>query len=677
MRSHFKSILLSLLLPVLFLVAPLGASAQIDMDQVIKIGKNAIYFKDYVLAIQLLNNAVRTDSTRAEPYYFRAVAKYQLDDYRGAEADATRSIELNPFIYDAYYLRGISRHTLGKDSLATLDYEQVLSNNPDHKGSLHNLSALYISSGDTLRAQKTINHLRRYFPSYAMTYVLDGGLHLVEKDTVAAERLFREALSRDATLAGAYLSLAEIEYNRSRYQEAERLITGALRQLPRESRLYVNRALMRYKQNNIRGAMSDYDEAVKLDPTGALAHYNRALLRTQVGELNGALEDFNVVIKQDPNNYFAIFNRAIVSNLVGDPGPAKNDLDRIIKRYPTFVPAYAERSNAYRLMGQDYNARKDLHQASKMVYDRGSANQAKALQEVQEELEKDLSKDSVSLAVRDEKDENIRKFRQLVINSQNKGYTERFIEDGTDGTVRGRVQDREQEVKQQPLFRLSYYALTEGKLRYAPSQTYIDLLMGRQPREGKQLFIVGETPELNELQTEEHLREAEKKESDPFHRAMALFTIKDYAEAVKSLNEVIEKNPQSSPAYFQRGVARFTNLRIRERQGEGDKPSGDPTIRQAIAQASISDFEKVLDLVPNYAPALYNIGYVYYAIGRYVEAEKFYRKAVEAAPDMGVAYFNLGLCRYALGDKTGGDNYMSRAGALGVYDAYSVIKRMQ
>ena len=659
---------------LLSLVAALQGYAQIDMEQVIKIGQNAIYFKDYVLAVQLFNNAVRADSTRAEPYYYRAMAKYQLDDYRGAEEDASESIRRNPFIYEAYYLRGIARHTLGKDSLAALDYEVVLKNNPDHKGALHNASVLYVAREDTLKARKTIDHLRRYFPDYAMGYVLDGGLHLIQKDTLGAEGLFKDAIRHDPTLTGAYLSLAEIEYNRREYARAEELITGSIEQTPRESRLFVNRALMRYKQNNIRGAMSDYTEAVKLDPTSALAHYNRALLRTQVGELNGALEDFNIVVQNDPNNYFAIFNRAILSNLVGDPSLAKSDLDKIIKRYPTFVPAYAERSTAYRMLGQDYAARKDLYQASKMIYDEGTADRAKAMQQIQEDLEESLAADSATLAVRDERDENIRKFRQLVINSRNKGYTELFIEDAaSEGSIRGRVQDREYAVRPQGMYRLSYYIRTEGQLRFTPKKAFMEALFPHE--EGRQIFVVWDVPELEDRQAAEHLADLQSGRGTSFDRAMTALTVRDFSASVDAFTSAIEDDPDNAAAYFQRAVSRY--LAYQESEERSNAGEADLVRRRGISQAAISDLEKVLELIPDYAPALYNIGYIYYTLGRYTDAVAYFEKAIAQSPDMGVAYFNLGLSRYALGEKVAGDQSMSRAGELGIYDAYSIIKRMQ
>ena len=86
------------------------AFAQINTEQVMNIGRNALYFEDYILSIQYFNQVIAQKPYLAEPYFFRAVAKISLDDYSGAEADATRCIEINPFIKDAYRVRGVARH---------------------------------------------------------------------------------------------------------------------------------------------------------------------------------------------------------------------------------------------------------------------------------------------------------------------------------------------------------------------------------------------------------------------------------------------------------------------------------------------------------------------------------------------------------------------------------------
>ena len=66
---------------------PVAALCQINTDRVMTIGKNALYFEDYVLSIQYFNQVIGVKPYLAEPYFYRGLAKMNLDDYQGAEAD--------------------------------------------------------------------------------------------------------------------------------------------------------------------------------------------------------------------------------------------------------------------------------------------------------------------------------------------------------------------------------------------------------------------------------------------------------------------------------------------------------------------------------------------------------------------------------------------------------------
>ena len=53
-------------------------------------------FDDYVSAIENFNNIIRIKPYLSEPYFFRGLAKLNLDDFEGAIRDYTQAIELNP-----------------------------------------------------------------------------------------------------------------------------------------------------------------------------------------------------------------------------------------------------------------------------------------------------------------------------------------------------------------------------------------------------------------------------------------------------------------------------------------------------------------------------------------------------------------------------------------------------
>lgn len=660
--------------------------AQIDTDRVISIGLNAIYFKDYVLAIQYFNSAIQNDPNRAEPYYYRGLAKFSLDDYLGAEIDTDSCLSRNPYIGEAYYLRAISRHSLGKDSLAISDYKVVLNSNPDHKGALHNYALLNVSLKDTITARKTLDHLQRYFPSYAPGYMIDGGLHLEQKDTLAAVDLFTKALSISPDLIGAYISLAGISYDQNEFKKAESYISEAIVHDNKIPELYINRGLIRYQLKNIRGSMSDYSTAIDLAPNNTLALYNRALLRTQVGETNAAQEDFNRVIQLDPSNYFALFNRSLISNEIGDYRLAISDLDKIIKRYPTFVPAYIQRGIAKEKLGQSFASKQDYYQASKLMSDNGTINRAQNQQSKaeKEEAERD--------AVRDDKDENIRKFKLLVYNSQAKGYDDLYSEEG----IRGRIQEKEVAIEPEPMYQLSYYIVVEDQLKSESTSKFAEQL--ELPKQEYEIQVVRHLPQLSQEMIEMHLQRVQsfnpnemKSAHELLQYAMDQVTLKDHELAVATFSLIIEAIPDDPASLFQRAVSRYLSFEANHKKAilrDNNEESNlnlmqDPNhskeylMKKSKAQESINDLETLLKSVPNYLPALYNLGYLHATLGQYLEAIEYYDQVISLDPNAGAAYFNRGLAHYSIGEKIKGDSDLSKAGGLGYYKAYSIIRRMK
>jgi tetratricopeptide (TPR) repeat protein len=53
-----------------------------------------------------------------------------------------------------------------------------------------------------------------------------------------------------------------------------------------------------------------------------------------------------------------------------------------------------------------------------------------------------------------------------------------------------------------------------------------------------------------------------------------------------------------------------------------------------------------------------------------------YNEAIERDPEFAEAYFNRGLARLSQGDSNRGITDLSKAGELGIVNAYSIIKRM-
>ena len=115
---------------LLIIVSALSAAAQINIERALNVGRNALFFDDYVLAIQYFNQVIELKPRMAEPYLLRAIAKYNLDDFNGAEADASAALNRNPFLPDAWEVRAVARQNLGKTEEAIGDYRGALRQLP-------------------------------------------------------------------------------------------------------------------------------------------------------------------------------------------------------------------------------------------------------------------------------------------------------------------------------------------------------------------------------------------------------------------------------------------------------------------------------------------------------------------------------------------------------------------
>ena len=90
---------------------------------------------------------------------------------------------------------------------------------------------------------------------------------------------------------------------------------------------------------------------------------------------------------------------------------------------------------------------------------------------------------------------------------------------------------------------------------------------------------------------------------------------------------------------------------------------------------AIDDMLSADKLLPGIPYIYFNLGNLYCLSSKFVESVDNYTKAISVFPYMGDAYYNRGLVLIYLKDKEKGCIDLSRAGELGVSDAYSVISK--
>ena len=663
-RSSLKSMKRIVLLPALLCLALLS-KAQVNTDHMMRVGRNALYFSDYVLSIQYFNQVVNAKPYLYEPYFFRGLAKFYLDDYTGAENDCSEAIRRNPFVVDCYQLRGLARVNQGKFAEAISDYRNALQHAPEHEGLWHNLALCYANLKEYDAAVGVLDTIVRIVPGYAPALNMRAQVHIQQEDTVAALADLEASLKINRFDSDVYATRALVYLQQGLYEQAETDLTYAIHLNPK-SGYYINRALTRYSRQELRGAMSDYDLALDLDPDNVLGRYNRGLLRAQVGDDNRAIEDFSVVIEYEPNNMMAIFNRALLLMQTGDVEGAEKDLDSVLDEYPKFLYGYQCRADVRRRQGRLKEAEQDELVVLRAQFHNENDNES--------EGEDDNT--------RKESDKNIKKYRRLVV------ADDAVSDNEFSSAYRGKVQNRNVYVALQPLFVLTYYNKESEVGRIIHYHRYLESIKrtGELPLP---LLVTASEQALNEGQIAFHFNDidvqtakftGEREEAIYyFARGIDFYLVQDLEAATGDFTQAIIADGTLWLSYYARAVVRYKQMEM-QRAGEGQQIAASPEdfmvdTRLNDYQLILADLNKAADLAPDFAYTYYNRGNVLSHLKDYRAAIVSYNEAIALEPHLAEAYYNRGLTYIFLGENARGIADLSKAGELGLYSAYNLIKR--
>ncbi len=708
--NRFVRIFVALCLSLVALGRCQSAYGQINAEQVMRIGQNALYFEDYIVSIQYFNQAIQAKPYLAMPYFYRSIAKLNLEDYLGAEADATAAIERNPFIADAFEVRGVARQNQGNAAGAVDDYNHALKLLPDNRGLMFNKAIAQEDIKDFEGASATYEQLLKSYPRYENGYMGRARLELEMGDTVAASADLDRALELNHNLAGAYVMRAEIAMKSGddeRLDGARSDMDEAIRLLPKSAGLYINRAYVRYKLDDFRGALDDYETSISLDPINPVPYFNRGLLRMETLDNDRALTDFSQVLQLDPNDYRALYNRAMIYTAKRDYASAIADISRVVDAFPDFAGAVYTRFTIYNEMGDrrhamaDYDRAMDMFkkdrrrlQESQVVADAGSQHPAGSNDKPADGKPQQgastapTADDDAADMARESAEEVARRFSSLRTIDNNV----EVAEEHNNKNIRGKVQDRNQTIMLEPLFKLSYYA-DDDAIDNSAIYYITEVNAANATRALRQPLVVTlhDTGPSNEDEIAHHFQSVDYYNSyvathtpraiDYLGRGMDFMMLHNYQSAILDFGRAIELTPDFTIAYFMRAVARYKDLKAREgadaMDGERITDRHVAGARTASAMAEIlADIDRVIALSPRMALAYYNRGNILAETGDVDGAIAAYTRAVELEPGLGVAYYNRGYQYLQQGDSRNGSADLSRAGELGIVSSYNLLKRM-
>ncbi len=642
------------LLYILFILLPLGVFGQLNTDRLTNIGRNALYFEDYVLSIQYFNQVIKSKPFLSDAYFYRAIAKIQLEDYVGAERDLNKVIDLNPFIPMSYYARGFSRRRLGKLEGASEDFSKALLYSPENPLYIVNRIDVYEQLGRYEETIKDIDFLIRRSPREGGLYVEKGRLLLSSGDTLGAVPMFKKGVELDRYNSELWGALGYIMMVVDNQDSALISYDKAVELSSRNISTYINRGILNYHKKKYRDALSDYDKAVQLDPYNMQALYNRALLRYEVGDYHTSLADLTKIIDKHhlPSAYQM---RVYVNEKLGNEEQAESD--------------------------------------------------KKVIAEMRKAWEEGESFDSLKVGVQIANTYNssiTSKSAIFLANLNNEDLEE-------EGDIKGAVQNKKINVTNENSFQLSYYYFKTMDL---PRQTHISREVqdfNDMKRLSGPIYIVNKEVPLSRSLIDYHFssigKYSEKIDNDPMNadyylnRAMDYVLVKDFSNAINDYSKAIFYGVgDMSMVYFMRANVRYKMIEASENKlaiednltssnfgKNGNNLNNMSSVSKVVAEKKYAleyemvmrDYDKVIEISPEFPYSWFNKANLLSLQKDYTASIMHYSKAIEIDPDFGEAYFNRALVYILQGKEEEAIFDLSKAGELGVFQAYSIIKRLK
>ena len=667
---RIKRYILSLVLGTLSLCT----FAQLNTDRITAIGRNALYFEDYVLSIQYFNQVIHLKPYLSEPYFYRAIAKIQLEDYQGALRDCNAAIERNPFSPGIYYARGYVYRQLNELEKAEADYTEALFFSPENRTYMLLRADTRAQMKNYDAALEDIDQMLRREPQAASVWGEKGHICFLKKDTMCALDAFENAAKYDKTNPAVWSALGVTNLMLEREDEAYVQLTQAINLGSKWAGDYINRGVIHYHRHNYRGALADYDQAVKLAPRDADCYYNRGMMRQEVGDYNRALEDFNTAIDLAPERTEYRYQRGLVEMQLKQWKAVVNDMDVLIERYPYFLPSYYLAAQAKTKQG---NAKAAYQYRQK----------AQELEQQKEEIQaKQASQPQTDLHIADaqpQKKDHRKEFSASTAQNQTDIPDE---EQKYESQTRGTVQKKYQDVVNEPNVVLSYYSQDLSLRRTNYYHPLVDQLNKSGALPAALRFTNEEialTAEMVDFHFTEISRLSKKIDEYPtaelfFTRAIEFAIVQDYASAIDDCTRALTLLPTYSENLMLSVIITFNRANWRYRLLEYQRATGElENTSNMDFDIMLRDYDQVTRLQPDFSFAYFNKANILCAQREWKDAIEYYSKAIQIDADFAEAWFNRGLTYIYIGENEKGLNDLSKAGELGIYQAYNMITRFK
>lgn len=622
----------------------LSLFAQLNINRYLIEGQQELQSNNFTNAISIFNKVIESSPENHQAFFFRGVAKLELGDKLGAEADFKqttlihhgyspafyylgivqtdqkdyydaisnfdKAIAINSINSDYLNARGFAKAQIGDSVNALKDFNEALKIDPANINAYLNRSIMGLESKKYTKALQDCNSAIGLMPEFFNAYILRGQIKLFMKDSLGALKDFEYTISKDSNNAMAYYYMAGYYHDK----------------------------------NNFEPALRNYAKVIALDPYNAECYYNRATLYAQHDHFAEANTDYTKVIALNPKNLFAYFYRANVRERLKDYQGAIDDYSTVISLYPTFYNAYYLRSLAYREV-KNYKAYATDKRIAEMLM---------------------TNNDSIHYSP-----EEI---------TSNKKLFELRSEFENNDTAQGKIQFKPYEIIMKTQFNI-ILARNDAVKEYQKFNPELEQLNTIKPTDCKMMFSLKNTDiDVTELLKERSIidslvRTDSLSQMYQFWKSIISGAIVNYSQALNSVSKISDTSNYSYLIWFVKGNLHFAMGQKDENDQLNNQlfVNKNTTFNTDYYMQAIQDYTVAIEKNNKFSPAYYNRAYAKGVLNDYRGAILDYSVSIFYDNSFAEAYYNRGVLYLFLGDKELGCKDISKAGELGIKESYNLL----
>lgn len=611
----------------------------------LQLGKQELGNGHFTKAIEYFNLSIAQQPQSLDSYFYRALAKEELDDYIGAEEDYSKAIALYSSWTDVYISRAHVRNRMFDYKGEFEDYEKAIALDSTNPVIYFNRAITLLSLKRYGEAISDCNHAKRLKYNNENLYLVSGGAKAGLANYNGAIADYNYAISKNKKNTYAYLHRAEAMIALQKKDSALYDLNYILKLDSLNTEALMSRALLEMEDEKNADALKDLNKIIRLSDDNTSAYFNRALLKAKLSDYKGALADYDKVTALQPENILAYYNRAGLKYNHKDLKGALEDYDKVIGLFPDFSDAYYYRSLVKKGLNRPEESKTDLNRSKEIHASFDTLSDAKKL-----EMESRLMK-------------------LLAFNG-------RFEDDKND---KEKIQFENIDVEMKPIFSVNLF----------PAQKQFRLYKV-QPGNDKSVIALSNSADTVDMESVFSKINAlnliiSKDSSDAISyadRADLYSAVNRYTLSIADYSKSLLLDSSNVLTWFSRANARYNLLELLYAFDRQVAQSTNPALpyKKKIYEGLtyeliLADYSKALKLSPDFAYAWFNSATIKTKLEDYAGAIADYSKALSYDGTLSEVYYNRGLLYIILKDNVNACRDLSKAGEQGITEAYSVMRR--